>query len=87
MSFYVNPFMTEADTTQKPNCEANQWTGFYMISASVMKGLSTGDSNQLEMGNSLIKVSLCEKFLGVKFDYKLTFTYTSKAYVKKQTQN
>ena len=44
--------------------------------------LSTEDSNQIEMGNSLIKVSLCEKFLGAKFDYKLTFAYTSKAYVK-----
>ena len=48
-----------------------------------MKGLSTGDSNQLEMGNSLIKVSLCEKFLGVKFDYKLTFAYQVKSLCKK----
>ena len=32
-----NPFMTEADIIQKP--VQNQWTGFYMISASVMKGL------------------------------------------------
>ena len=31
-SYYINPFMTEAD-------RANQWTGFYIISASVMKGL------------------------------------------------
>ena len=33
-----NPFMTEADIIQKP--VQNQWTGFYMISASVMKGLT-----------------------------------------------
>ena len=35
------------------------------------------------MGNSLIKVSLCEKFLGVKFDYKLTFAYQVKSLCKK----
>ena len=33
-----NPFMTEADIIQKP--VQNQGTGFYMISASVMKGLT-----------------------------------------------
>ena len=32
---YINPFKTEAN-----QC-ANQWTGFYMITASVLKGLST----------------------------------------------
>ena len=32
-----NPFMTEAVI-----CSANQWTGFYMITAYVMKGLNTG---------------------------------------------
>ena len=30
-----NPFMTDAVI----KCGANQWTGFYMIAASVMKGL------------------------------------------------
>ena len=34
IAFAINPFMTETDI-----CGANQWTGFYMISASVMKGL------------------------------------------------
>ena len=32
-----NPFMTEAVII------ANQWTGFYMITASVMKGLKFND--------------------------------------------
>ena len=32
-----NPFKTEAVVIKKPN----QWTGFYMITASVMKGLNT----------------------------------------------
>ena len=32
-----NPFMTEAVI-----CSANQWTGFYMITACVMKGLIQG---------------------------------------------
>ena len=27
-------------------CGANQWTGFYMITASVMKGLSLSTSNK-----------------------------------------
>ena len=35
--------------------------------------LSAGDSNQIQIGNSLIKGSLCEKILCVKFDDKLTF--------------
>ena len=35
--------------------------------------LSTGDSNQIQIGNSLIKGGLCEELLGVKFDHKLTF--------------
>ena len=34
--------------------------------------LSTGDSNQIQIANSLIKGSPCE-LLGVKFDHKLTF--------------
>ena len=33
----INHFMTEAVIIL---CGANQWTGFYMITASVMKGLS-----------------------------------------------
>ena len=38
----INPFMTEADIIQKPvHLFAEQWTGFYMISASVMKGLTS----------------------------------------------
>ena len=34
---------------------------------------STGDSNQTQIENSLIKDSPCEKLLDVKFDHKLTF--------------
>ena len=34
---FVNPFMTEAVILQKPV----QWTGFYMIPASAMEGLTT----------------------------------------------
>lgn len=45
--------------------------------------LSTGDSNQIQIENSLIKHSLCEKLLGVKFDYKLTFDQRVKSLGKK----
>ena len=40
----INSFMTEAVITLKPVhpliCRENQWTGFYMIAASVMKELN-----------------------------------------------
>ena len=36
----------------------------------VFNGLSTGDSNQIQIENSLIKSILCEKLLGVKSDHK-----------------
>ena len=40
---FINSFMTEAVIIYKPvpqiSCSANQWTGFYMITASVMKEL------------------------------------------------
>ena len=37
--------MKIVQTTKEPFsiCKANQWTGFYMITASVMKGLSDFD--------------------------------------------
>ena len=38
----INPFMTEAayhTETSPMICFANQWTGFHMLTASVMKGL------------------------------------------------
>ena len=55
--------------------------------------LSAGDSNQIQIENSLIKGSLCEKILGVKFDDKLTFDQhfkslcpNAKAYDQMQNQ-
>ena len=36
--------MTEAVIIQKPVYSANQWTGYYMITASVMKGLKANPS-------------------------------------------
>ena len=45
--------------------------------------LSTEDSNQIQIGNSLIENSLCEKVLGVKLDYKLTFDQHVKSLCKK----
>ena len=38
--------------------------------------LGTGDSNQIQIENSLIKSSLCENHLGVKFYYQITATFT-----------
>ena len=35
--------------------------------------LRTENSNQMQIGNLLIKSILCEEFLGVKFDHKLAF--------------
>ena len=35
--------------------------------------MSTNNTAELEIGDSLIKTSTCEKLLGVKIDYKLTF--------------
>ena len=34
---------------------------------------STNNAPELKVGDSLIKTSTCEKLLGVKIDYKLTF--------------
>ena len=45
--------------------------------------LSTGGSNQIQIGNLLIENSLCEKLLGVKFDYELTFDQHVKSLCKK----
>ena len=42
--------------------------------------MSTNNTPELEVGDSLIKTGTCQKLLGVKIDYKLTF-------VKKQTIN
>ena len=38
------------------NCEANQWTGFYVISASVMKGLILAAKFG---GDSLVRIRIC----------------------------
>ena len=35
--------------------------------------MSTNNTPELNVGDSLIKTSTCEKLLGVKIDYKLTF--------------
>ena len=40
---------------------------------------STRDSNQIQIGNSVIKGSLCEKLLIVKFDHKLAFDQNVKS--------
>ena len=43
----------------------------------------TGDSNQNQIGNLLIKGILCEKLLDVKFDHKLSFDQNMKSCGKK----
>ena len=45
--------------------------------------LSTGDSSQIQIGNSLIKGILCEKLSGVKFDHKFAFGQNVKSICKK----
>ena len=39
---------------------------------------STRDSNQIEIGNSLIKDTFSEALSGVRFDHELTLINTSK---------
>ena len=46
--------------------------------------LSTRDSNKIETGNSLVKGSLSEKLLGVKFNHNLTFNKHVKSLCKKK---
>ena len=54
---------------------------FHWFSDNQMKGntdkchliMSTNNTPELKVGDSLIKTSTCEKLLGVKIDYKLTF--------------
>ena len=41
--------------------------------------LTTRDSNQIQIGNSLITGSLCEKLFSVKFDHKLAFDQNIKS--------
>ena len=45
--------------------------------------LSTRDSNKIETGNSLVKGSLSEKLLAVKFNHNLTFNKHVKSLCKK----
>ena len=45
--------------------------------------LSKRDLKQIQTGNSLMKNSLCEKILGVKFDHNLTFDEHVKSLCKK----
>ena len=47
--------------------------------------MSTNNTPEFKVGESLIKTSTCEKFLGVKIDYKLNFIIMWPTYVKKQT--
>ena len=42
--------------------------------------MSTKNTPELQIGDSLIKTSSCEKLLGVKIDYKLTFDEHVKIY-------
>ena len=44
---------------------------------------STGDSNQIQIGNSLIREILCEKLLDVKFGHKLAFDHNIKSFCEK----
>ena len=44
--------------------------------------LSTWDSNQIQIGNSLIKGILCEKLPGVKADHKVAFDQNIKSFGK-----
>ena len=48
--------------------------------------LSTRDSNQIQIGDSLIKSSLCEKPFSVKFDHKLAFDQNIKSSNKVKRQ-
>ena len=45
--------------------------------------LKKGDSNQIRIGNLLIKGILCEKLFGVKFDHKLALDQNVKSFGKK----
>ena len=45
--------------------------------------LNTGDSNQIQVVNSLTKGGLCVKLYGVKFDHKLIFDYHVKSLCKR----
>ena len=49
--------------------------------------LSTNEPAQIQIGESLIESTNCEKLLGVKIDSKLSFNKTSKQFVKKQVIN
>ena len=49
--------------------------------------LRTGDSNQIQIENSLIKNSLCEKILVLHLIINQLLISTSQIYVKKQMQN
>ena len=48
--------------------------------------LTTRDSNQIQIGNSLITGSLCEKLFSVKFDHKLAFDQNIKSSNKVKRQ-
>ena len=45
--------------------------------------MSTNNTAELEIGDSLIKTSTCEKLLGVKIDYILTFDNHVSNFLKK----
>ena len=49
--------------------------------------LRTGDSNQIQIENSLIKNSLCEKILVLHLIINQFLISTSQIYVKKQMKN
>ena len=68
---------------------------FQWFSDNQMKGntdkchliMSANSATELQIGDSLIKTSNCEKLLGVKIDYKLTFDEHVNSLCKKQTLN
>ena len=49
--------------------------------------MSTDQSDNFQLGGSLIERSDCEKMLGVKIDYKLNFDEHVKTYAVKQIIN
>ena len=49
--------------------------------------VSTDESIEIQVGESLTKNSTCEKLLGVKIDNKLNFDTHVKGFVRRQTIN
>ena len=60
---------------RRPICSANQWTGFYMITASVLKGLKkTYQIFRIQQWHSMIKLFSFSS--GITLSIKWNFFYT-----------